>query len=134
MVERLPRWVFANKTQLAIDAGAAATAIVAALFVRFELQTVRLLPTYILWLPLIAVLRPLLLLLLGSYRSTWRHFHLVDGLNLATNSAVLSIALIAFRLFGSFGLRLRALPYSVAIIELGLFITFAASFYAFCVA
>ncbi len=127
VVERLPKWIFGHETQLAIDASAATTAIIVALFVRFESQTVRLLPTYILWIPLIAVLRPLLLMMMGSYRSTWRHFHLMDGLSLATNSAVLSIVLIAMRLFGSFGLRLRALPYSVAIIEFGLFVAFAAS-------
>lgn len=126
--ELLPEWVLDRKTQMVLDAVAATAAIVAAIFVRFVPQTLQALPTYILWLPLIVALRPLLLLMMGSYRSTWRHFHLADGLDLAANSAILTVALIAFRLFGSFGLPVRALPYSVSIIELSLFVSLAGSF------
>jgi FlaA1/EpsC-like NDP-sugar epimerase len=127
LVERLPKWVVDRKTQVVLDAIAAISAIVAALFVRFEFNTFHLLPTYVLWIPLIAVVRPLLLLAMSSYRSTWRHFHLADGLNLAVDSAVLTLALAAFRAFRSFGLPVRPLPYSVVIIELSLFIAFAGS-------
>jgi FlaA1/EpsC-like NDP-sugar epimerase len=124
MAESLPEWVIARKTQLALDAIAALAAILGALLVRFEFQSGRILP-FLLWLPVIAVLRPVLLFVTGNYRSTWRHFHLADGLDLAANSAVLTMVLLAFRAFGSFGLRIHALPYSVAIIELSLFIFFA---------
>jgi FlaA1/EpsC-like NDP-sugar epimerase len=126
-IDRLPNWVTDRKTQVALDSLAAMTAIFAALFVRFEFHAVRFFSAYIFWLPVIALLRPLLLLLMKSYRSTWRHFHLADGINLARNSAVLTSALITFRLLGSFGLPIRALPYSVAIIDLGLFVAFAGS-------
>ena len=128
LAESLPKWVIDRKTQLTLDALAASAAIVGALFVRFEFKPARFIPAFILWLPLLAVLRPVFLFLMGSYRSTWRHFHLADGLNLAANSTVLTMVLLTFRAFGSFGLRIPALPYSVAIIELSLFVCFAGCF------
>jgi FlaA1/EpsC-like NDP-sugar epimerase len=127
VADSFPEWVKDRKTQLVLDAIAASVAILGALFLRFEFQLSHVLRSYILWIPIIAALRPILLLLAGSYRSTWRHFHLADGLNLAGNSAVLTMGLVAFRAFGSFGLPIRALPYGVAIIELSLFVAFAGS-------
>jgi FlaA1/EpsC-like NDP-sugar epimerase len=127
LLELLPRWVVDRKTQLVLDGVAAMAAIVAALFVRFDSQTLHFLPTYILWLPIIAALRPLLLLAMSFYRSTWRHFHLADGLNLAGNSLILTVGLLVFRAFGGFGLPIRALPYTVVIIELSFFVAFAGS-------
>ena len=125
--ESLPEWVIHRKTQLALDAIAALAAVAGALFVRFEFQPHRVLP-FLLWLPVITVLRPILLFVTRGYRSTWRHFHLADGLDLTFSSAILTAALIAFRAFGGFGLPVRVLPYSVAIIELSLFVAFAGSF------
>jgi FlaA1/EpsC-like NDP-sugar epimerase len=127
VAESLPEWIIDVKTQLALDAIAALAAIAGALFVRFEFQPGHAVP-FLLWLPVIAVLRPALLLVTRSYRPTWRHFHLADGLDLTFNSAILTMALLAFRAFGGFGLPVRPLPYSVAIIELGLFVGFAGSF------
>lgn len=127
LVEFLPRWVFSRPGQLALDSVAAAAAVVAALLVRSEFHPSRFFPSLMFWVPVVAILRPLLLLLLRSYRSTWRHFHLADGLNLAINSAVLTVALICFRALAGAGLPVRALPYSVAILECTLFIGFAGS-------
>ena len=127
LAERFPEWVIDRRTQLALDMIAALAAILGALALRFEFQLSRFLPAYLLWLPTIAILRPLLLHLMGSYRSTWRHFHLADGLNLAGNSAIITMLLVAFRAFGSFGLPFRALPFGVAILELSLFVAFAGS-------
>lgn len=101
--------------------------MVAALLVRSEFHASRLFPSLMFWVPVIAIVRPLLLLLLSSYRSTWRHFHLADGLNLAINSGVATIALILFRALASLGLPVRPLPYSVAILDWTLFIGFAGS-------
>jgi FlaA1/EpsC-like NDP-sugar epimerase len=125
LADALPKWLIGRKTQLALDGLAALVAVFGALFVRFEFQPFHFIPAFILWLPIIAVLRPALLSVTGCYRSTWRHFHLTDGLNLVGNSAILTIGLIAFRAFGGFGLH--ALPYSVAIIELSFFVLFAGS-------
>ena len=127
LVELFPEWVIDRKTQLGLDAFAALAAMVGALLVRFEFQSLRLIPTYVVWLPIVVLLRPLFLFLGGSYRSTWRHFHLSDGLNLAGNAAIPTMVLVAFRTFGSFGLPIHALPYSVTIIDLSLFIAFSGS-------
>jgi FlaA1/EpsC-like NDP-sugar epimerase len=127
LVELLPNWVVDRKTQLAMDVVAALAAIFAALFIRFEFQIFHLLPIYAIWLPIIAVVRPLLLLMTRSYRSTWKHFHLSDGLNLVGNSAILTMALVGFRAFKGLGLPVHPLPYTVAIIELSLFVAFAGS-------
>ena len=125
LANSLPQWVIDRKSQLALDAIAASAAIMGALLLRFEFEPSRFLPSYILWLPIIAALRPMLLLALGNYRSTWRHFHLADGLNLAGQSAVLTMGLLAFRALHSFGLPIRPLPFGVSIIELSLFVAFA---------
>lgn len=127
ILDMLPRWVFARKTQMAIDSCAASGAILGALLVRFEFHISRFFPDLILWVPAIAVARPLLLLLLGSYRSTWRHFHLSDGIDLVFNSAPVTLFLILFRVLAAFGWTHHPLPYGVAIMEWTLFIGFAGS-------
>ncbi|HZE25052.1 MAG TPA: nucleoside-diphosphate sugar epimerase/dehydratase [Blattabacteriaceae bacterium] len=125
IADALPQWVIDRKSQLALDATAASAAIMGALLLRFEFEPSRFVGSYILWLPVIAVLRPILLLTVGNYRSTWRHFHLTDGLNLAGHSAVLTVGLLAFRALHSLGLPIRPLPFGVSIIELSLFVAFA---------
>ena len=125
LLEFSPRWVFTREIQIALDALAASAAILVALLVRFEFHVSRFHPGLLLWIPLIAVARPLLLLVFRSYRSTWRHFHLADGMNLVMNSAPLTASIIVYRAFSAFGLNLRPLPYGVAVIECTLFIGFA---------
>jgi len=98
-----------------------------ALLLRFEFHATRFYPGLIFWIPVVVIARPLLLLLLSSYRSTWRHFQLSDGLDLTANSTVVTALLILFRGFHSFGLNLHPLPYGVSVLDMSLFIGFAGS-------
>lgn len=125
MSERLPRWVFERKVQLLLDAGAAAAALLAAFLIRFEFRISPWFPGLIWWIAVVAITRPLVLLGTKTYRSTWRHFHLADGLALGLKSSPVTLAIVAFRLFHGFGLPVHVLPLSVAIVELNLFILFA---------
>jgi FlaA1/EpsC-like NDP-sugar epimerase len=122
---RLPKRVFNFKTQLALDGTAAACALLLALAIRFEFQTSRI-NAFLLWVPAVAVLRPGILWIMHGYRSTWRHFQLSDGLNLAVNSAAPTAAFLAFRLMHG-STPLRPLPISVIVSELTLFVAFAGS-------
>jgi UDP-N-acetylglucosamine 4,6-dehydratase len=127
MAELTPKSVFRRKTQMALDGLAAAAAAFAALLIRFEFHASRFYPGLMIWVPAIALLRPLLFLVMRCYRATWRHFHLSDGLDLTAASAVLTGGLIGFRWMAGFGIGVRPLPYSVAIIEWTLFVGFAGS-------
>ncbi|HET9183690.1 MAG TPA: nucleoside-diphosphate sugar epimerase/dehydratase [Candidatus Angelobacter sp.] len=125
--EASPRWIFSREIQMGLDGLASAVALLIALYVRFDFHPSEIYSGLILWIPVIGVVRPLLLLRLHSYRSTWRHFHLTDGLDLVFNSAPLTAFLILFRLVVGFSHPIRPLPYSAAIMEWTLFIGFAGS-------
>jgi FlaA1/EpsC-like NDP-sugar epimerase len=124
IVDMLPDWVFDRKTHMLLDGLAAATALFVALLVRFEFDLPRA-AMYFAWLPVVTILRPHVLCWLNSYRKTWRHFHLSDGLNLAGSSVVLTVILVAFRCFHSFGMKIPALPLSVVLSEVLFFISIA---------
>src|SRR5215468_8852668 len=108
-----------------LDAVAATASILFAFLIRFEFRTTPWYPALFLWLPILTILRPLTLLALNAYRSTWRHFHLADGLDLALKSLPLTLAVLLFRGFQGFGSPLQSLPYSVGLIEFNLFVMFA---------
>ena len=124
-LERSPRWIFSRAIQMALDGLAATAALLVALFVRFDFHFSRIYPGLILWVPVIAIVRPLLLRVFSSYQSTWRHFHLADGVDLVFNAAPLTASLILLRAVVGFRHTVPPLPYSVAIMEWTLFIGFA---------
>src|SRR5258708_17729355 len=127
LFDRLPQWVFDLKVQLILDGVAAGAALIVAFLIRFEFRTSYWFPELLFWIPIIALVRPLMLLAMKNYSCTWRHFYLADGLELALKSSVLTFGLLAFRLFHSFGFSVQALPLSVAVIELNVFVLFAGS-------
>src|SRR5690348_3144817 len=124
VLEVSPRWAFSREIQMALDGCAAGGAVLIALLVRFEFNVSRLYPGLLFWIPLIAIARPLLLLGFKSYRSTWRHFHLADGMKLVFDSAPLTAFIMLYRASSGFRLNLHPLPYGVAIMEWTLFIGF----------
>jgi FlaA1/EpsC-like NDP-sugar epimerase len=119
----LPRCFFRLQIQLVLDGAASLVAIIAAFIVRFDWQPWRSEPSLHIWVAVIVAARPLVLLFAGTYRSTWRHFHLEDGLSLARRASLVTAGLLAFRLFP--GLGLPVLPFSVIVLELCLFIACA---------
>jgi FlaA1/EpsC-like NDP-sugar epimerase len=121
----LPVWVFRLRVQLLLDGVASLAAIIAAFIVRFELQTWRWAPSLFTWVAVIVVARPLVLFLSGTYRCTWRHFHLEDGLSLARRASWVTVGLLVFRLLHV--RSLPVLPFSVIVLELCLFIACAGS-------
>lgn len=123
----LPAWVFRLHVQLLLDSATSIVAILASLLVRFEFQTWRWAPQFLSWVAIIALARPLVLFASGGYRCTWRHFHLGDGLKLATSASWVTLGLLVFRLFHSFGLPLPVLPFSVIVLDLFLFVALAGS-------
>lgn len=127
LIDLLPQSIFHLTTQLVLDAAAAAVALIAALSIRFEFQTARWFPAFLWWIPILALLQPLALVVLRAYRCTWRHFHLTDGLELATKSSLLMMLLLFVRAFSGFGLRVHALPYSIVVFQYVLFVFFAGS-------
>jgi FlaA1/EpsC-like NDP-sugar epimerase len=128
VVDHLPAWVCGLKAKLLLDAVAAGTALVATFLIRFEFRTSPWFPSLFFWIPVIAGIRPLVLLVSRAYRPTWRHFNLADAFDLALKSIAVTFVLLVFRLSHSFSLPVRALPFSVALIELNLFVLFAGCF------
>jgi UDP-N-acetylglucosamine 4,6-dehydratase len=124
IADAMPAWTFNVATQLVLDSSMAAAALICALAIRFEFDLSRV-SVYVGWVPMIALIRPLVLWAMRGYRSTWRHFHLSDGLDLTAASAIVTSALILFRAFGAFGSPVKPLPYSIAVSETCLFVAFA---------
>src|SRR5947209_5833612 len=97
-VGALPSWMFDVRSQMSLDAIAAAGALCAAILIRFEFDTSQV-SEFAAWLLVLAILRPLMLSLLHTYRSTWRHFHLADALVLSLHSFAVTLLLAGFRVF-----------------------------------
>lgn len=120
---RIPKWVFHRYVQVFADAVTAAFALVYAYALRFDFHVPadmhRGLWT---WLCVVAILRPLTLVLMHGYNATWRFFDLRDSLSLILRSLPLTVALLLVRTFLH---NLPVIPYSVLILEFGIFLTFA---------
>jgi FlaA1/EpsC-like NDP-sugar epimerase len=74
------------------------------------------------WLCVVVILRPLTLVLMDGYNATWRFFDLRDSVSLILRSLPLTVVLLLVRTFLP---NLPIIPYSVLILEFGLFLTFA---------
>jgi len=123
VIGSVPAWVFSRGVQLLLDGVIAAVAMILAFLLRFEFN-IRPAEAHKIWLwiPIIALLRPLILLALNGYDAPWRFFHLRDQIRLLLHALPLSIALCATRLFARPPLTI---PFSIVILEFGGFLVFA---------
>ena len=123
---RIPDWIFHRHVQLLLDALTAAFALIYAYALRFDFHIPAPMRRGMwIWMCVVAIMRPLTLLLLRGYRGTWRFFDIRDGLYLAMRSLPVTVALLLVR---AFALKAPVIPYSVLILEFGIFLMFAAVF------
>jgi len=121
----IPRWIFHRNIQILLDALTAAIAMIHAYALRFDFQIPpKMQLSMWTWLCVGVFLRPSTLLLTRGYRSTWRFFDVRDGLYLALRSLPVTIALLLVRWLVS---GVPVVPYSVLILELGIFLVFAST-------
>ena len=127
VADRLPERFFCRGNQLALDAAACATALYLAFQLRFDAavpapQRVAMWS----WLMLLPLLRPAITWALRGYDRIWRFFNLRDAVGLALISLPPTLFLLALR----YGLKkttwAAAIPASVILIELLLFLALAA--------
>lgn len=124
---QLPTFAFDRKTQFLIDGVIAAISVVIACSLRFEFVFSKWFLALAIWIPVLAVARPFCLFATKGYGFTWRHFHLMDGLELATKSVIVTVILVLLRIGQDVGLPIKPLPFSVALIELNVFVLVAGS-------
>jgi FlaA1/EpsC-like NDP-sugar epimerase len=120
---RVPGLLFNRFTQLVLDSTCAALAF----FLAFQLRFDGAVPSryrYIMlvWMVGIAVLRPLCIWMLGAYASIWRYFNLRDMFSLSLAAALPSAVLLFARIALAQRFRVMAIPISIVLIDLGLFL------------
>lgn len=119
----IPNWVFHRNIQVILDACTAAIAMFDAYALRFDFQIApKMQHSMWTWLCVVVILRPATFLLTRGYRSTWRFFGMRDGLYLALRSLPVTIALLLARWLVP---GVPIVPYSVLILEFGIFLVFA---------
>jgi FlaA1/EpsC-like NDP-sugar epimerase len=79
------------------------------------------------WLAGIVVLRPVCIWLLGAYASIWRYFNLRDLFSLSVGAALPSMLLLFARIALARTFPVMAIPISIVLIDLGLFLLLAAT-------
>jgi FlaA1/EpsC-like NDP-sugar epimerase len=119
----LPQWFLHRNAQMLLDGVMAATALWVAYSLRYDFS----IPSsqhrvMIRWLIIIAFARPCVILITRGYKATWRFFALRDAVHLAERSIVVTIGLIIFRAIVR---NNTAIPYSVLLFELPLFLWLA---------
>lgn len=122
----VPSWVYHGYVRVLLDAFTAAIAMIDAYALRFDFHIEpKMQHSLWTWLCVVTVLRPISLYLTpGGYRSTWRFFDVRDGLALALRSLPVTILLLLVRWWVP---GVPIVPYSVLILELGIFLIFASA-------
>ena len=122
-LDELPTRIWGRGLQLFLDGGCSMLAVYAAFQLRFEFA---LPPRYtglmLAWMLGLGVIRPLVIFALSGYTSIWRYFNLRDAVGLAIQALPVSVMLLVGRLLFHKYSRWAAVPVSVILMELGLFI------------
>jgi FlaA1/EpsC-like NDP-sugar epimerase len=117
------RWIFHRNVQIALDGVTAAIALIVAYELRFDFQIPLIQRgTMWMWIYMFVILRPATLLFTRGYRGTWRFFNLGDALYLALRSLPVTMVVLLTRAFIH---RYVVIPYSILIIEFGVFVVLA---------
>lgn len=132
VIGKVPEWFFTRQTQLMLDTVVAGLGCFSAYLLRFDFDIHAAFAWHMVpWIAFVAIFRPLTLLCLNGYDSTWRFFHLRDATRLILRALPLSALMAAARLLAPGSLGLRAMPYSVVVLELGCFVMFASGLRTF---
>jgi len=125
---RVPSLLFNRLTQFLLDSGCAGLAFFLAFQLRFDgAVPLRYRSIMLVWLVGLVVLRPLCIWMLGAYASIWRYFNLRDMFSLSLAAALPSTALLFARLTLAKNFQLMAIPISIVLIDLGLFLLLSAT-------
>jgi FlaA1/EpsC-like NDP-sugar epimerase len=126
--DRVPELLFSRLSQWLLDSGAAGLALFFAFQLRFDgAVPLRYRSIMLTWLAGIVVLRPVCIWLLGAYASIWRYFNLRDLFSLSLGAALPSMLLLFARISLARTLPIMAIPISIVLIDLGLFLLLAAT-------
>ena len=126
--DRVPGLLFNRLSQLLLDSGAAGLALFLAFQLRFDgAVPLRYRSIMLTWLAGIIVLRPVCIWLLGAYASIWRYFNLRDLFSLSLGAAMPSMLLLFARISLARTFPVMAIPISIVLIDLGLFLLLAAA-------
>ncbi|QNI30756.1 polysaccharide biosynthesis protein [Alloacidobacterium dinghuense] len=120
---KIPSWLLHRNVQMLLDGTAAIAALWMAYLLRFDFS----IPPaqhrgMARWLIIIAFVRPCVILITNGYKATWRFFALRDAVQLGARSALVTAGLLLFRAAVHNG---AAVPYSVLLFELFLFMWLA---------
>lgn len=132
LLHALPRDVYRRHNQLAIDGVLCSLSLWVAFNLRFDFHVpVSSRPPMYLWMLLLPLLRPATMLMLGAYKGIWRYFNLYDALMVIATAAPSTAAMLVLR--GTLGERFwpAAIPYTVCVIELGVYVALAFSIRSF---
>ena len=120
---RVPGLLFNRITQLFLDSGCAGLAFFLAFQLRFDgAVPPRYRSIMLVWLLALVVLRPFCIWVLGAYASIWRYFNLRDMFSLSLAAALPSSILLFARIVLAKTFWFMAIPISIVLIDLGLFL------------
>lgn len=122
----IPPWLLHGYVRVLLDGLTAALAMIDAYVLRFDFHVEpKMQHSMWTWLCVVAVLRPLSLhLTVGRHQSTWRFFDMRDGLSLALHSLPVTFFVLLVRWCVP---GVPIVPYSVLILEFGIFLIFASA-------
>jgi FlaA1/EpsC-like NDP-sugar epimerase len=123
LIGQIPEWFFSRTIQVMLDGFIAILAVYAAYMLRFDCDLGLAARSHMLiWILLLPMLRPMVLLACNGYDSTWRFFQLRDAVRLALLAIPVSVAVAVARWLAP---RPLGMPYSIVILEFGVFVVFA---------
>ncbi len=120
---RIPGLLFNRITQVLLDGNCAGLAFFLAFQLRFDgAVPLRYRSIMLVWLAGLIVVRPLCIWILGAYASIWRYFNLRDMFSLSLAAALPSAVLLFARIALATTFRVMAIPISIVLIDLGIFL------------
>ncbi|MGA2992151.1 MAG: nucleoside-diphosphate sugar epimerase/dehydratase, partial [Candidatus Korobacteraceae bacterium] len=123
MIGRIPEWFFSRTIQILLDGSMAVLAVLSAYMLRFDCDFRQAITSHMLiWIPLLAMLRPMTVRACNGYDTTWRFFHLRDAVRLSLLAVPVSILLALTRWLAP---RSLGMPNSIIVLEFGMFVVFA---------
>jgi FlaA1/EpsC-like NDP-sugar epimerase len=124
--DELPIRIWGRGLQLVFDGACSMLAVYAAFQLRFEfVLPPRYMGLMLAWMLALGVIRPIVIFAFSGYTSIWRYFNLRDAVGLAIQALPVSAMLLVGRLLFHKYSHWAAVPVSVIVMELGLFVGLA---------